>query len=93
MTPLGITGAVYLVRRYVNVQGSFSMLEWSILVGLALLAILSAYLIRLARPQAGMAVVGLGTAALLLAFGTWAAFRAAYTFDDSRREILVLCPG
>jgi hypothetical protein len=59
LTPLGITGAVYLVRRYVNVQGSFSMLEWGILAGLALLAILSAYLVRLARPQAGMAMVGL----------------------------------
>jgi hypothetical protein len=74
-------------------QGSFSMLEWSILTGLALLAILSAYLVRLARPRAGMAMVGLGTAALLLAFGTWAAFRAAYTFDDSRREILVYAQG
>lgn len=27
LTPLGTTGAVYLVRRYVNVQGSFSMPE------------------------------------------------------------------
>jgi predicted membrane-bound mannosyltransferase len=93
LIPLGITGAVYLVRRYVNVQGSFSVLEWSILAGLALLAILSAYLVRLAHPRAGMAMVGLGAAALLLAFGTWAAFRAAYTIDDSRREILVYAQG
>jgi hypothetical protein len=93
LTPLGITGAVYLVRRYVNVQGSFSIPEWGVLSSLALLAVLAAYLVRLARPQAGMAMVGLGTASLLLAFGTWAAFRAAYTFDDSSREILVYAQG
>jgi predicted membrane-bound mannosyltransferase len=93
LIPLGIIGGVYLVRSYVSTQSPFSGLQWGVLLALALLAILSAYLVRLARPQAGVAMVGLGTAVLLLAFGAWGAFRAAYTFDDSSREILVYAQG
>jgi hypothetical protein len=36
-----------------------------------------------------MAMVGLGTAALLLVFGDWAAFRVAYTYDDAYAEFLI----
>jgi predicted membrane-bound mannosyltransferase len=93
LTPLGVIGGVYLAMGYVNTQDPFSGLQWGMLSALALLAILSAYLVRLACPRAGMAMAGLGTAALLLAFSTWAGFRATYTFDDSRREILVYAQG
>ena len=34
-----------------------------------------------------------GIGFLLLSFGTWSAFRASYTFDDSNREILVYAQG
>jgi hypothetical protein len=63
------------------------------LSGLALLAILSASLVRSALPRAGMAMMGLTTAALLLAFGTWAALWATYTYDDSHPEFLVYAQG
>jgi hypothetical protein len=56
---------------------------------MVLAATLSAYLVRLARPLGGMAMVGLGTAALLLVFGDWAAFRVAYTYDDAYAEFLI----
>lgn len=93
LTPLGIIGSVYLVLSYVNTQNPFSGLQWGALAALALLAIVAAYLVRLARAGAGVALVGLGAAVLLLAFGTWSAFRAAYTFDDSIPEILVYAQG
>ena len=63
------------------------------LAGLILLpgAALIAWLMR-GQPRSGRAVA-LGVAALLLAFGTLAAVRAAYTYDDSRVEILVYAQG
>jgi predicted membrane-bound mannosyltransferase len=93
ITPLGILAAVYLARSYVNSDDPFSGTQWLVLIGLASLAIMAAWLVRLARPRAGVALIGLGAAGLLMAFGTWAAFRAAYTFDDSNRELLVYAQG
>jgi 4-amino-4-deoxy-L-arabinose transferase-like glycosyltransferase len=93
LIPLGFIACVYLVMSYVNMQSPFSGLQWGVLTALALLAIVAAFLVRLARPPAGVALVGLATAVLLLAFGTWSAFRAAYTFDDSIPEILVYAQG
>jgi predicted membrane-bound mannosyltransferase len=92
-TPLGIVVGVYLVRNYVDIQASFSVREWGILAVMVLTLIVSAYLVRLAHPPRGMALVGLGTAALLLVFGAWAAFRASYTYDDSRPEFLIYAQG
>ena len=93
LTPAGIVGAAYLVMSYVNMNVSFSIAHWLVFLGLAVLAVSCALLVRLAPPRPGVAMVGLGTAALLLAFGAWAAVRAAYTFDDSNREILVYAQG
>ena len=63
------------------------------LAGLILLpvAVAMAWLVRI-RPGGGKAVA-LGIAALLLVFGTATAFRAAYTYDDSRLEILAYAQG
>ena len=93
IAPLLVLGGVYLIRTYVNPEGVFSGVHWLLLLSLAGLAIAAAFLVRRAQPPAGAAMVGLGIAALLLAFGTWGAFRAAYTFDDSNREILVYAQG
>lgn len=93
LTPLGIVTGLYLLRSMVNVDTSFSALHWLALTGLAALAVLCAWIVRLGRPGSGAAMFGLGTAALLLAFGTWAAVRAAYTFDDSHPEFLVYAQG
>ena len=89
---------MYLLFRYVDSQSGFAATQWGILAGVALLALALAYLVRRARPRAGVALVGLGIAALLLGFGALGAFRAAYTYDDSNIEILVyarvapICP-
>ena len=50
-----------------------------------------AWLVRI-QPGGGKAVA-LGVAALLLVFGTATAFRAAYTYDDSKVEILAYAQG
>jgi len=93
LIPLLLAGMVYLLRIYLNPAAAFAPPEWFILAGLILLSVPAAYLVRLARPGPGMALVGLGSAALLLALGTWGAFRASYTFDDSNKEILVYAQG
>ena len=63
------------------------------LAGLILLpmAVLIAWLLR-GQPHAGKAAA-LGIAGLLLLFGMVAAWRAAYTYDDSNLEILVYAQG
>ena len=93
LPPLVVGGGVYLLYHYVQPQGKFSTSGWAILLEIAALALLSAYLVRLARPKVGLALVGLGLAALLLGFGVVAALRAAYTYDDSNVEILVYAQG
>ncbi|MYC32475.1 MAG: TIGR03663 family protein [Chloroflexi bacterium] len=63
------------------------------LAGLILLPMagVMAWLVRM-QPGGGRAVA-LGFAGLLLVFGTVAAFRAAYTYDDSKLEILAYAQG
>lgn len=93
LTPLGIIGSLYIFRNYIDIEAGFSTIHWLVFTGLAALAVVCALLVRISRPQSGVAMVGLGAAGLLLAFGTWTAFRAAYTFDDSHQEILVYAQG
>lgn len=63
------------------------------LAGLILLPMagVMAWLVRI-QPGGGRAVA-LGIAGLLLVFGTVTAFRAAYTYDDSKLEILAYAQG
>ena len=93
LPPLALAAGVYLLYSFVKSPEPLSGTEWALLFGTALLTLASAYLIRLARPGPGLALSGLGLAALLLAFGTVGAFRAAYTYDDSNVEILVYAQG
>ena len=93
LPPLALVIGVYLLYSYVKSPEPLSRPEWAMLFSTALLVLASAYLIRLARPRPGLALSGLGLAALLLTFGTWGAIRAAYTYDDSNVEILVYAQG
>ena len=93
LIPLLLAGIIYLLRIYLNPAAAFAPSAWFVLAGLILLALTAAYLVRLAQAGSGMALVGLGSAALLLAVGTWSAFRASYTYDDSNKEILVYAQG
>jgi len=85
--------AVYLLRQVVDVSSPFTVTQWGWLAALLMVALLGAYLVRIARPQVGGAMVGLAVAAVLLGFGTWVAFRASYTFNDSYKEFLVYAQG
>lgn len=73
--------------------------NWSVYTGLAAAAIATvsalatAWLARRTGVSDSPPLIGLGIASLLLAFTAWTAFQAAYTFDDSRREILVYAQG
>ena len=93
LPPAALAAGVYLLYRYVESPDPLSRPEWALLFGTALLVLASAYLIRIARPGPGLALSGLGLAALLLTFGTVGAFRAAYTYDDSNVEFLVYAQG
>ena len=93
LTPASLAGGVFLIRAYVQIEDGLSLVHGLPAAGLAAFLMLGAGLVRIARPPSGVAIVGLGTAALLLAFGIWSAFRAAYTFDDSHPEILVYAQG
>jgi len=93
LTPLAIVGGVYSLRHYLHFGADFSTIHLLVLISVAAVAISCALLIRRGNSRSGPALVGLSTAALLLVFGTWTAFRAAYTFDDSHPEILVYAQG
>jgi predicted membrane-bound mannosyltransferase len=93
LTPIAIVGGIYSLSHYLNFGADFSTINLLVLIGVAAVTISCALLIRLSNSRSGPALVGLSTAALLLAFGTWTAFRAAYTFDDSHPEILVYAQG
>ena len=91
--PLTAVAVVYLVYSYTNAGISFSWPHWALVFSTALLAAATAYLIRLARPRNGTALVTLGLAGLSLGFGTFTAVRAAYIYDDSNNELLVYAQG
>ncbi len=91
--PLLLAGAFYALLSYTGAENPFSPVGLAVLVGSALLAVAVAWLIRRAGPGPGLALTGLGIAGLLLGLTTGAAFRAAYTYDDSNKEILVYAQG
>ena len=88
--PTWLIGAVW-VGWLASGEVGVNIAAW--LAALILLpgAVLICWLMR-AQPNGGKAVA-LGVAALLLAFGTMTATRAAYTYDDSNLETLVYAQG
>ena len=97
LAPAAIVVLLYQVYSYVHTAGDAEgvpgLEHWSLLTAAGLLAVASAVLVRVSQPRNGLALAGLGIAALLLGFGTLGAFRAAYTYDDSYREVLVYAQG
>ena len=92
-----IVVAVYQVYTYVHdasdTAAGPTLDNWVLLGSAALLALASAVVVRFSRPREGMALAGLGIAALLLGFGVLGALRASYTYDDSYKEVLVYAQG
>lgn len=93
LPPLTIAGAVYLLYIYTDSTSEFTGAHWVLLFSTMSMAAITAYLVRLAQPRNGGALVTIGLAGMLLAFGVVAAVRAAYTFDDSNKELLVYAQG
>ena len=93
LPPLIVVAAAYLLYSYVNGDNGLSPIQWVVLFAVAAAALGVAWLVRLARPSTGLALAAVGLAGLLLAFGAVAAFRAAYTYDDSSVEILAYAQG
>ena len=93
LAPGLLAAGVYLLWRFVESDSGLDVGGWTLLAIIAIGAILSAYLVRLAPRGRGAALAGLGLGALLLGFGVWGAFRAAYTYDDSNVEILAYAQG
>ncbi|MCH8989176.1 MAG: TIGR03663 family protein [Chloroflexi bacterium] len=93
LTPMAALGGVFFLYAYTGGDGGLTAQHWAVLAGSAVALAAAAYLVRATSPAGGGAVAALGLAALLLGFGTWSAVRAAHTFDDSNREILVYAQG
>ena len=93
LVPMEVLGGLYFLYAYTGDERSLNAGLWTVLAGSVVGLIASACLIRFTSQAGGGALAALGIAALLLGFGTWSAFRASYTFDDSNREILVYAQG
>ena len=93
LAPFIVAAAVYLFLQYIDPARPFGAAHWLLLASILAAAFVAAYVYRAAGPGRAAPAVGLGLAALLLAFGVWAAVRAAYTYDDSNVEVMVYAQG
>ncbi len=93
MAPFIVAAGVYLLLQYIDPERPFGAAHWLLLASIVAGALVAAYVYRRAGPGKAAPAVGLGLAALLLAFGAWGAFRAAYTYDDSNVELMVYAQG
>ncbi len=93
LAPLIVAAAGYLLLQYVDPERPFGVAHWLFLASVIAAALTAAYVYRAAGPGRAAPAVGLGLAALLLAFGVSAAVRAAYTYDDSNIEVMVYAQG
>ena len=93
IAPLGMAIGVFLLDRFARSDGGMPGPYWVVILGLALFAVVWASLVKVERRGGGMALTGLGAAGLLLGFTLWTGVRAAYTYDDSNREILAYAQG
>ena len=93
LAPLIAVAAVFLFRQYIDPAMPFTLEHWLLLASAIAAAFVAAFLFRLSGAHRGAPAAALGLALLLLVFGTWGAFRAAYTYDDSNVEVMVFAQG
>lgn len=93
IAPLQLLAGIYLLQRFLEDGLHYTWQSWWLLVAIAAIAVVSAHLIKLARPSTGVTLAALGVAALMLGFSSFVAFRASYTYDDSPVEMLVYAQG
>ena len=93
LAPLIVVAAVFLFLQFIDPGRRFALEHWLLLASTIAAALVTAFIFRLSGANRAAPVAGLGLAILLLAFGTWGAFRAAYTYDDSNVEVMVYAQG
>ena len=93
MAPVIAVIAVYLFLQFTDPARSFLLEHWLLLVSAVGAALVGAVIFRLTGIERAVPAALLGMAVLLLVFGTWGAFRAAYTYDDSNVELMVYAQG
>ena len=93
LTPLTLAGGIYLLHQFLENGSVDTVATWGLLACMIVLLLALAYFIHLARPPLGFTLAGLGIGLLLLGFSSYVAFRASYTYDDSRIEMLVFSQG
>ena len=85
--------AVYLFLQFIDPARPFILEHWLLLASAVATSFVAALIFRLTGAERAAPAAVLGMAALLLVFGAWAGFRAAYTYDDSNVEVLVYAQG
>ena len=93
LAPLIAVAAVFLFRQYIDPAMPFTLEHWLLLASTIAAAFVAAFIFRLSGAHRAAPAAALGLALLLLVFGTWGAFRAAYTYDDSNVEVMVFAQG
>ena len=93
MPPVITVFAVYLFLQFTDPARVFLFEHWLLLASAVATALVGAVIFRLTGIDKAAPAALLGMAALLLVFGTWGAFRAAYTYDDSNVEVMVYAQG
>ena len=93
LVPLVAVAAVHLFLQWVDPARPFELSHWLLLASAIASAFVAASTFRISGAARCAPAAILGLAALLLVFGTWGAFRASYTYDDSNVEVLVYAQG
>ena len=93
LAPLIAVAVVSLFLQFVDPERPFALEHWLLLASVVAAAFVAAFIFRLSGAQRAAPAAALGLALLLLGFGTWGAFRAAYTYDDSNVEVMVYAQG
>ena len=93
LPPLLLLAGVYLLHGYLDQGEIVSWQDWGLLASIIIIAAASALLVLRSRPRVGVSLAALGVGVLLLGFSSFVSFRAAYTYDDSRVEMLVYAQG
>ena len=93
LAPISAVAVVFLGYDYATGTGGVTIYFLAALAAILLLLSVTAVSLFAYSPGRSAPLAFLGIAALLLGFGSWTAFRAGYTYDDSNREILVYAQG
>ncbi len=88
-----IAAGGYVALSFTENPGASNYPALFLLAAILLMSLFAALLVRISAPGYGTALATLGVAGFLAAATAWMAMQAAYTYDDSRPEILVYAQG